>query len=247
MISQQVMLIAVAILLEGCAVLDTIGQRSQPLSSPYGARRIWAVTALRNESGSLEADGLRMADHLAQQLENVPKVDVLPINRTIAAMQSLKLTQVDSLNQAVALMETLGADGLVVGTITAYDPYDVPTLGLAIELYTNRGPDVMGLDTAKLRRASTSGPEQAGPQVPASHQPVSVVSGFYRASDGRVRRTMQHYARDKGPIEDRDAWHRYRVSMDLYSQFVAYVISERLMAAETARLTRQRVQEQPAS
>jgi hypothetical protein len=51
MTSKQVMLVAVAILLGGCALLDTVGLRSNQISSPYGTRRIWAVAALRRNAG----------------------------------------------------------------------------------------------------------------------------------------------------------------------------------------------------
>jgi hypothetical protein len=157
----------------------------------------------------------------------------------------MELAQVGSPKDAVALMKTLAVDGLVVGTITAYDPYDPPKLGIAIELFTNRRADAVAvLNTRELTRAPMSGPETTWAHV---SQPVSVVSGFYRASDGGVRRKMQRYARGAGPIEDRDAWHRYRINMDLYSEFITYVMSKRLMAAETARMERKRVQEQPAS
>ncbi len=246
MTSEQAMLAAAAICLGGCSVLESFGLLSDRIESPYQARRVWAVGALRNESGSLEADGFVLADHLVRQLENVPNVDVLPLNRTIAAMEALQFEAIASPKQALALMKALGTDGLLVGTITAYDPYDPPQLGLTVELYTSQRAEASdALDTRMLVRSATG---DVGPdETLKSSQPVTVVSGFYRESDRDVRKQLQRYAKYRGPIKDTDAWHRYRISMDLYSEFVAHAMSHRIRAAEAARFARRRAQQSPAS
>ncbi len=208
---------------------------------------MFAVAPLRNESGSLHADGVRLADHLAHQLENVAKLDVLPVNRTIAAMEALGIDAITSVGDALTVMKTVGSDGLVIGTITAYEPYDPPTLGLAIELYTGpRQETVLAADPRVLSRSATPVywpiKSRADPT-----QPVSSVRGVYDASERRVRRRMQQYARWRGQIKDTDAWHQYRISMDLYSQFITHVMTRRLMAAETARFKRLTEAPKPAS
>jgi len=69
----------------------------------YPARQVWAVAPMRNESGSQAVDAARVADHLARQLELAPGIDVLPVNRTLAAMEALGLDQVTDKNDLVVI------------------------------------------------------------------------------------------------------------------------------------------------
>ena len=124
--------------------------------SPYGGRRVVAVAPLRNESGSLHVDALRLTDQLAAEVARVRGLDTVPVNRVLATMRSLEMSGIDSPADAHRLRERLGVDGLVVGSITAYDPYDPPTLGLAVELYRgdrDPGGTGHGLDPRELSRA----------------------------------------------------------------------------------------------
>ena len=112
MTSKQVMLVATALLAVGCS--STASRRSAGvLISPYPTRTVWAVVPLRNESGSLNADGAATADHLARQLENATNVDVLPVNRVLDAMRTMRLSEVRGRGDAMGLMQTLGVDGLI--------------------------------------------------------------------------------------------------------------------------------------
>lgn len=240
MTSKQVMLTLAAMLLIGSGCQLPIKGRTDRLDSPYSDRQVWAVVPLRNESGSLQADGVIMADHLTRQLENVQGVDALPVNRVLAAMEAQKMPAVTSVAEALQLMRTLGVDGLVVGTITAYDPYDPPKLGITVELYVEPATQPTGeiIDVRRISRAATdelSLPEPSGQQK--AQQPVNVVSGFFDASDPNVRANLEAYGKKRGPVEDdRIGWHRYRISMDLYMEFVGFTVSEQLMQAESLRL-----------
>ncbi len=236
MTSEQVLwLTATLLLLSGCSLF--LGRGADPLESPYPSRRVWAVAPLHNESGSLQADGVALADHLAHQLETASNLDVLPVNRVLMAIDHLGITQATSPHQARQLLNTLGVDALVVGTITAYDPYDPPTLGLAVELYVNQRVDQADrLDVRRLARASTD--PQTLPS-PATLEPAttSTVSAVFDAADPEIRKRLMRYARNRGPVRDGQSWHLYRISMDLYSEFVSYVMSWRLLQAETRRIT----------
>jgi hypothetical protein len=251
MTSKQVMLTVAVLLMGGCPALERQG--ADPLESPYPSKRVWAVAPLRNESGSLQADGVLMADHLARQLENAVNIDVMPVNRTLSAMETMGLRQVSSPDEAMRLLGLLGADGLVVGTITAYDPYDPPKLGMAIELYTAHRVEE-GNPTDARRLVRTGKGEGSLPVVGAGslRQPVGRVSGFFDASNPEVRQMMKRYASDRGSqrgdsfeelylnlnwgTDDDQEWRLYRISMDLYSEFVGYVMSWRLMFAENQRV-----------
>lgn len=247
MTSKQVMLMLWTLaLLTGC-----VRGRSTapPLVAPYEHRQLWAVAPLRNESGSLQADGVRFADQLARQLENAQGLDVLPVSRVLQAMDGLQLASVTTKVDALTLLKTLGVDALLVGTITDYDPYDPPKLGLAVELYldpraTNGQPR---LDPRELTRSPTD-PYNLPSQPQRTDQPVSVVSAFFDAADPAVRERLERYARDRGPEQERQrGWRLYRISIDLYSEFVSYLVSSRLLDVETQRLTPPPPTEKPAS
>ena len=233
MTSEQVMLTVTALLLCSCAHDD--GPVQQMPALPGQQQHVWAVAPIRNESGSLDADGLALADHVARQLETVPGLDVLPVNRTLAAMESLGLDAPASRTEAMELIATLNADALVAGTITAYDPYDPPKLGLTLELYVSRqklGGEVV--DLRKLVSAAVETGEQ--PDRVSSRQPVCVASAVFDASDPDVKRMLESYARDRGRSGDTASPRLHRISMDLFSKFVSHVMSLRLLEAETRRL-----------
>jgi len=238
MTSKQLAVAVVALVLSGCDMLEHVGLQHDVLTSPYTQRQVWAVTVLLNESGSLEADGVAMADHLVHQLETAPNIDVLPLNRTIEQMALLELDRIASASDAMALMRALGADGLVIGSVTAYDPYDPPQIGMLIELYTlDDAEAIQALDPRVMARVAT-GDQLELPQA-EGQQPVGVVSGVYSADDMRVRHRMERYARHRGQIKDSDAWHMIRSNIDRYAEFIAYVMSQRLMESEAARLARE--------
>jgi len=198
--------------LTGCGIFE---KPVDPLVAPYPSRHVWAIAPLKNESGSLQADGLTIADHFQRQLGSghTQNLDVLPVNRTLQAMQSL-----------------------VVGTITAYDPYDPPKLGLGIELYINERLDQLeALQLRKLTVAASEAAPNLTPQRPVRN-PASIVTGVFNAADPATRDLLVQYGTHRGPQKEPEAWRRYRISMDLYTEFVAYTLSWRLLDAERQRL-----------
>ncbi len=194
--------------------------RDAPLVSPYQTRKVWAVAPLTNESGTLTADGVRLADKLAQQLATVENLTVLPVNRTLAAMDQLGIANLTGPADVERLRALLAVDGLLVGNITAYDPYDPPKIGLALELYTT---------------------PQSDPDHPAftpTPAAASALSDYLDAADPFVRDAMRRYAVERGLEGDNPVqWRSYRISMDLYSEFVAHELTARLLAAEARRIS----------
>jgi hypothetical protein len=234
MTSKQVMLTAwclMGLMLAGCGTSQRDG-----LISPHPGREVWAVAPLRNESGTGQADGLTLADKLARQLETAEGIEVLPVNRVLAAMEQKQLRAIDSREDAQSIRQALQADGLVLGTITAFDPYEPPKLGLALELYVGRSRAGWPLNVRQLTKSATGGSREPAEEV--TRQPVATVSGFYNAADPAVREQMHGYAEDRGSVEDPAGSPRlYRISMDLYSEFVSYAMLDRLLEAERARVT----------
>ena len=101
------------------------------LQAPYDASKgevLWAVIPLRNESGTTIVDELVVTDKLIGAIEEVRGLRCLPLDRTLAAMETLELRSVRTPGEARQLAQALGADAVVAGNITAYDPY-TPIMG----------------------------------------------------------------------------------------------------------------------
>lgn len=242
------MVVTLAVLAAGCQYRNA--KKPEVLVAPYGERQVWAVAPLRNESGSLYADGLKTADNLAQRLETVIGVDTLPVNRVLAAMQAQGMSEVTSADDVSRLRDVLGVDAMVIGSITDYDPYDPPKLGLIIELYFNpRRKNAQAIDLQKLVRAPTGDMTQpTGPVRPGS--PVSVVSGFYDASDPVVHQQLVTFVKQfDDAVTDGPArgWRLYQIDMDLYTEFVTYLVSKQLLRVEQERLAPPMLTVEPAS
>ena len=270
--SKQIMLILSSVWLLWATLVMTacdMNPRVATVISPYERRQVFAVAPLRNESGNSYADGLTLADKLAQQLALTRGIDVLPVNRTLSAMHALGIAQVTEPSHARQLQRALGVDGFVVGTITAYDPYFPPKLGLAVELYvdgqlaaadpavnpreltrspTNPNAILPPAPSPGNGSASGNGPGTGGPwsrsasggsSSGAGAGPASAIAGFYDAADPVVIDLLDAYANRRGPDGTSEMTRRrYRISIDLYSEFVSYQLTERLMRAEQLRLGR---------
>lgn len=213
----------------------------KPIEAPYAERQVWAIAPLRNESGSRFADGIRMADELTRTFEQVVGIDALPVNRVLEAMDALRLTGIDSREDAIRLREALGVDALVVGSMTHYDAYDPPKIGLALDLYAwptdgeSRGLDIRGLswaptaDAAGIRRSTLYRPDQ----------PVTTVSGYFDASGIGTKKLLDDYAYGRGTTPN--ALHErrlYTINMNLFQEFAGHEMGSQLIWAEWQRLAR---------
>ncbi|MEO0475508.1 MAG: hypothetical protein AAF085_06005 [Planctomycetota bacterium] len=239
MIVTRVLLLAVVVgFFAGCQQRPLVEQRTE---APYAQRQVWAIAPLRNESGSRFADGLQMADQLTRAFEQVIGIDAVPLNRVLEAMDALKMTEIASREDAIRLREALGVDALVAGTITHYDAYDPPKLGMALDLYawptepTGSGLDIRGLswaptaDKAGIRRGTLYRPDQ----------PVTTVSGYFDASGIGTKQLIDDYAYGRGSTTN--ALHErrlYTINMNLFQEFAGHEMGSQLIWAEWQRLAR---------
>ena len=241
------LLVAVLLALPGCWMAP---RRSAPLQAPWAAtqNRSLAVAPLLNESGSASADGVRLADRLTERLNGATGVSTVPVNRVLAAMERLALAEVRTDEEARQLRAALGVDGLVAGTITAFDPYDPPKIGLNLGVFYAPGLTVdpaaasaapadasdwpVASGAPDLRRMARSGtPIEANAPPPAG--PVAAVSRFYNAADPATQDALGRFVRDRGTDyarSDTDA-RLYRISSDLFADFVAREAAADLLAA----------------
>ena len=251
MTSKQIMLTLsrVALLWALCLTPACHPARRLPLNvSPYETRQVFAVAPLRNESGSGYADGTRLADKLTQQLALTRGVDTLPVNRVLSAMQALGVDRIDNQADALRLRQVLGVDGLVLGSLTAYDPYDPPKLGLNLELYfgsrsatpaAGSDLDTRGLSAAASDRPGADRAAAPAPGLDAHRQPVTAIAGYFDAADPHVQDLLDAYVVERGPDGTGEMTRRrHLISIDLYSEFVSHRLTQQLLDAERLRLRR---------
>lgn len=245
MTSEQVRLIVMRLLLLAVFAGFIVGCQKprveQRIEAPYAQRQVWAIAPLRNESGSRYADELQMADQLTRAFEQVVGIDALPLNRVLEAMDALRMTTIHSREDAIRLRETLGVDALVVGTITHYDAYDPPKIGMALDLYAwPVEPDASGLDIRGLSWAPTA--DKAGIRRGTLYrpdQPVTTVSGYFDASGIGTKELIDDYAYGRGSTPNKLHERRlHTINMNLFQEFAGFEMSSQLIWAEWRRLAR---------
>jgi hypothetical protein len=204
------------------------------LTAPYERTQLWAVVPPLNESGVSNVRTDRIADALTEQAEQVQGLNAVPVNRVIIAMRRLGLASVTSPNEALALMSALGVDALLMGTVTAYDPYPPMKLGMAVQLFTKEQTPNQSIDPIKLTRAHTELPAPAA-MNPA--QPTAQAAGVFDNTNHQTLMWLGEFTSGRKQPESAYGEDVYLVSMDLYTQFVAWRLLHDLLAFEQSRLT----------
>lgn len=230
----------------GCAAKDPL-TAPQQLMSPYAStptEPIWAVVPLRNESGTSAVDPLALSDTLVATITQARGLRALPLNRTLDAMRSMEMAAPQTPADLDRLARTLGADGLIVGSVTAYDPYE-PILGLALALYARPGalerpgPDPLEIDPRQLREQPTEY-DYFGVQQGAGRGPASSVMLVLDGRDHDVQMRVRRYAEGRREQVSALGWQRYVRSMPEYERFVAFESVGLLLQREWVRLARDR-------
>ncbi len=231
-------------LLSGCA-----GSRHSPesltaprtLTTPYNTINgevLWAVVPLRNESGTSLIESLVVSDHLVGAIEEAQGLRCLPIDRTLAAMEALKLQRVRTPAEARSLAQTLGVDGIVVGSVTAYDPY-TPMIGLSLALYARPGTmsneQAKTFDPNELKRSTS---EQAQVANTWADRPLAVWSDRLDGKNHQVLMDVRAYGEGRSSQRSALGWKRYTASADLFTQFAMYRGVDGLLQQEWTRVAK---------
>lgn len=227
-----------ALALGGCAGPGLDSPRMH--ASPYDASRgepTWAVVPLRNESGTSLLAEDRISDAVVAAAAQTQGLRCLPLNRTLAAMRSLSMERVESPAQLRQLAAAMGADGIIVGSITEYDPY-TPKLGLALALYAPPGALASGRSEPVDPRHLTYQPTDYDYFEGAAFQddPLAVVSVYLDGKNHQVQMDVKDYATGRHDRRSALEWKRYLAIMDLYTEFAAWHAVGRLLDHEWIRL-----------
>ena len=210
------------------------------IRSPYDTSRgdvLFAVIPLRNETGTTVFSPEDVSDAVVRALSSVEGIRCLPVNRTIAEMRGLGMRDVVSPEDVSALAGAMNVDGIVVGSVTAYDPYDPPTLGLTLALHTSTiGVPGPSLDVSDLRGSVTELTAPTSSRYVES--PNSSVSEVYSGRNHAVQMAVRRYAEGRSDHNSARGWRTYLASMSLYTDFVAYAAVRELLDHERLRLAR---------
>jgi len=234
--------------LGGCAGTRRDEQLASPRSlvAPYDTLQgevLFAFAPLNNESGTTEADVGMVTDRLVAAAEEVQGIRTVPLNRTLQSMRALNMTRVSSPEDAQRLVQAMGVDAIVVGSITNYDPY-TPGLGLTLGLFARPGSlQVTGgrgdVDARSLTAAAT---ERSPAGTRFSSSPGVVVSGNLDGKNHQVLQDVKTFAKGRAKEQSALRWERYIASMPLFCEFAAYRMMDELMQREWIRLGRVQAQ-----
>jgi hypothetical protein len=219
-----------ALLLSGCAAQDPPYGTETRLSMVNARHLTWAVCPAINLSGEQGVDSILQADLLYQQLQQVGGLTVIPVNRVAEVFANLRIEKIRSEEEAALVCEILGCDALVVPTVTIYDPFSPPKLGVSLSLMRKPGASLKAaqVDPEQLIRSASPTAQRAMP--PVSSALVQVV-GMYDAANGSTRDALWRYAEGRnnpaGPFGAKE----YLVSMDRYCGFVYHELIADLLAS----------------
>ncbi|MGA3068036.1 MAG: hypothetical protein ABSF29_14420 [Tepidisphaeraceae bacterium] len=215
-----------AVWTNGCATPPKPYGREQQLFLPGMHSLVWAVAPTVNLSGQAHVDPLLQSDLVFQELQAVRGLTVIPVDRVVEVYASLRIEKVESEAQATNVCDLLGCDGLVVPTVTAYDPYDPPKMGASLQLFAKPGTvqQIVLIDPHELDRSPTVG----AMDLPRPQRLVQAV-GIFDASSGSVRQSADAYAAGRtdpnGPMGSREVY----LDMSRYGGFVYHELIGELL------------------
>jgi hypothetical protein len=227
--AQRAALIATALLAGGCTPRST-APSSSVRQSVYGPVTIVVAPAL-NYSGKAEFDPHAAADLMASELTTVEGVAVIPVARVVAALAAQGRTTIESPDHALSLAQQVGADAILVFSISEYEPYAPPIVGLTAQLYGVR-PDLAasGLDPA----TGGDGAEQR-PDAASSAVPFAQSQRVYDGSRDATVESVKRFARDRGHGAGPLGWKRVLASQQLYLRFCCHRAIEDLLTSAPRR------------
>ena len=226
----------IAITLIGCS------QPNRPAinRSPYPGPRVLALAPCADRAGAQSLDMMAVTDAFYTELQNVEGFQVVPVNRTLSAMNALQLDRLNSPADAMQLAEALGADGVIVTAVTQYDPYFPPRIGLIVQLYDRQNhlsgsgrPD-RNLDPIELARQPR--PFEVEPSDAPS--PTTTVVSVIDVDRDQVATAVKRYAAGRGRRNRPAGWKNYARGRNFLS-FAAHQMIAEMLEVEQNRMQTQ--------
>jgi len=121
------------LLFAGCSAWPRVTHPPQ-LHNPFPQLERVAVLPFFNQSSSPNLDGLQVAEAYQTELQKVRGFQVMPVTVVDQYLRDHQVP-IDETTDFQQLARDLGVDVLVVGSVTSFDPYPPPRIGLAVDWY----------------------------------------------------------------------------------------------------------------
>jgi len=206
----------------GIACLPALGCVTTYEMKPRHAElRTIAVAPFFNLSPQPDVNGRAIGSAFFSELQQVDGITVIPIGVVEALLQEKRL-ELERPEQARQVARLLGADALVVGAITDYDPYYPPRVGIALQVYTPNGTDpTQVLSLAQLARSSHAPTGRSGS---TSKPPRLRLVRIFDSSQPRVRDKVKRFAIHHSGTERPGQWRSFMRRSDDYLRFCCHEV-----------------------
>jgi len=220
--------------LAGCETTERKLQPSEPIIAPYAANLV--VAPFGNDSGVVIRPDQQasVSDKLVVALNGVQGWQAVPLNRTLEAMRQMGLAEIRTLDEARSILRLIGGDGIVVGTITEWNPYDPPRFGANILLVADEDEVQEAFESRRL----TGRTGDRGTDSDAPVRTLTDVVAVFDATNHTVRGQVREYAKSNDDVTDGfDPPERYYLMVyDHWLDFAASELVSSLVDRERARV-----------
>ena len=218
-------LVAVASMMSGCRS----ARRTEPVTvfgGTFGPMTI-AVAPAVNLSGSSDFDPARFADLMASELGHAAGIRVIPVSRVLGVLATQGVDSVGSKTHALELVTLLGADAILVFSVSEYDPYEPPSIGITAQLYgVGPGPGGGRLDPIEFSRQTTLSATHRGPGLRGLlAQTQRVFDASHDAVVSEIRKFASLREGDASPY----GWRKYMVSQQAFIRFCCHATISALL------------------
>jgi hypothetical protein len=193
-------------------------------------RQAWAIAPVINLSGEQGVDPFLQADIVYSQLQQVKGVTAIPVNRVAEVYASLGIDRINSPEQAALVCDLLQCDGIIVSTVTLFDPYNPPKMGAAMQLFIKPGSYARPENISPRELAQQASPKEMD-VVPVNGNVIQVV-GMFDAQNGTVRDRLERYTAGRfDPNNSPLGAKEYLVNMDRYCGFVYWELIDQVIVS----------------
>jgi len=117
----------------GCALIPEISHEPQ-YHNPFPQLHRVAVLPFYNQSTEPTLDQQKVAAAYANELQQIPGFEVVPVGVTVRALEGVKINPA-SADDLRKLCKLLGVDAVVVGAVTDFSPYYPPRMAMTVRWY----------------------------------------------------------------------------------------------------------------
>ena len=222
--------------------LVAVGCGSRPdhsrfMGNPYPQPCRMAVVPFRNLSGSQAVSSIAATDEFVTELQQIEGLMVLPVNRVLAGLNDLGMSEVATPTDAMTLADALEVDVVISGAINRYEPYPPPLIAMAVELYSRdqildqQGSDRFHIDPAQLARA----PRPVELDLRQKFEPQAIVIRVFDAGKRETVQRIKRYAMEHNEDKTPFGW-KIHMTQRRYLRFVSHEMIGELLALERARV-----------